>query len=480
MQSWNCWQKQVSNSQLKHPNLTLTIITLSYFMLVLDGSVAITALPLIRADLGFSSASLSWIQNSYMLAFGGLLLLGARVGDIFGRRRMFSWGLALFMIASLMVGLSTSAEMMVLARILQGVGAAVLAPSTLALLSASFPNQPARGRALAIYGSITGIGNTVGMVLGGWVAEAFDWRWAFFANVPLGIALIIAARYFIQETPKQSGRVDVWGAVTSTIGMTSIVYGLIHAAEFGWNDAFTFSCLLTGLVCLFIFVEVEKRAAMPLVPLRLFRSAQRTGANLARALFVGSMGAFYFFMSQYLQVAKGLNPLETGLAFLPMTLGSFAIAFFVPKLSRKFGDTPFLSGGLATVTIGIIWLSQFSDGGSYLLQIAIPMLLIGVGQGASTIRLTSAGIAGVSPEDAGAASGLVTTHVQLGSSLGLSILIALAATVATTDSSGKGYSAGQIITHEAHSALLGGGVLCGLALAIVLVFVLPKRHQLEA
>ncbi|MEN9966983.1 MAG: hypothetical protein RL036_216 [Actinomycetota bacterium] len=470
----------MTSSQLKHPNLTLTIITLSYLMLVLDLSVAVTALPLIKADLGFSTASLSWIQNAYTLAFGGLLLLGARIGDILGRRRMFMWGLAFFMVASLLVGLSTSATLMIFARILQGVGAALLAPSTLALLSTSFPGQPARGRALAIYGSITGIGTTLGMVLGGWIAEAFDWRWAFIANVPLGIGLIIAARFFIQETPRQPGRLDVWGAVTSTIGMTSIVYGLIHAAEFGWADAFTFPCLLTGLVCMFIFVEVEKRAAMPLVPLRLFKSAQRTGANLARALFVGSMGAFFFFMSQYLQIAKGLNPLETGLAFLPMTLASFAIAFFVPKLSRKFGDTPFLAGGLATVAIGTIWLSQFSDGGSYLLQIAIPMLLVGVGQGASTIRLTSAGIAGVSPEDAGAASGLVSTHVQLGSSLGLSVLIALAATIATTDASGNALSVGHVITHQANVALLGGGVLCALALAIVLIFVLPKKHQLEA
>jgi EmrB/QacA subfamily drug resistance transporter len=475
MQSWNCSQQPMTSSQLKHPNLTMTIITLSYLMLVLDLSVAVTALPLIKADLGFSTASLSWIQNAYTLAFGGLLLLGARIGDILGRRRMFTWGLAVFMVASLMVGISTSAELMVLARIFQGVGAALLAPSTLALLSTSFPSQPERGRALAVYGSITGIGTTLGMVLGGWVAEAFDWRWAFIANVPLGIALIIAARFFIQETPRQAGRLDVWGAVTSTLGMTSIVCALIHAAEFGWTDAFSFPCLLTGLVCMFIFVAVEKRAAMPLVPLRLFKSAQRTGANLARALFVGSMGAFFFFMSQYLQISNGLNPLETGLAFLPMTLASFAIAFFVPRLSRKFGDTPFLAGGLATVAIGTIWLSQFSDGGSYLLQIAIPMLLVGVGQGASTIRLTSAGIAGVSPEDAGAASGLVSTHVQLGSSLGLSVLIALAAAVATTDASGAALSPGAVITHQANAALFGGGILCAVALAIVLIFVLPKN-----
>jgi predicted MFS family arabinose efflux permease len=261
--------------------------------------------------------------------------------------------------------------------------------------------------------------------------------------------------------------------------MTSIVYGLIHAAEFGWVDAFTVPCVLSGLVFMFIFVQVEKRAAMPLVPLRLFKSSQRSGANLARALFVGSMGTYWFFISQFLQTTKGLNPLETGLAFLPMTLASFAIAFFVPRLSRRFGDAPFLAGGLATVAIGTLWLSQFTIDGSFLFEIALPSMLIGIGQGASTIRLTSAGIAGVSPEDAGVASGLVTTHVQLGSSLGLSILIALAATAATKDASGNPINPGQLIAHQANLAIFGGGILCLIALAVVLIFVLPKKHHLH-
>jgi EmrB/QacA subfamily drug resistance transporter len=468
----------MTTAKLKHPNLTLAIITLSYLMLTIDLSVAVTALPLIKFDLGFSTASLSWIQNAYTLAFGGLLLLGARIGDILGRRRMFIWGLAFFMGASLIVGLASSAEVMITARILQGVGAAVLAPATLALLSTSFPEQPARGRALAIYGSITGIGTSLGLVFGGWISDAFDWRWAFLANVPLGIVLMIAAKIYLQETKRQPGRIDVWGAVFSTLGMSAVVYGLIHAAEYGWTDSFTWPCVLSGLLCMFIFVQIEKRVAMPLVPLRLFKSPQRTGANAARALFVGSMGAFFFFVSQFLQVAKGLNPLETGIAFLPMTLASFAIAFFVPRLSRRFGDTPFLAGGLATVAIGTLWLSQFTAGGSYFYEVALPMMLVGIGQGASTIRLTSAGIAGVSAADSGAASGLVSTHVQLGSSLGLSVLITLAATVASKDASGAPLAAAALITKQANIAIFGGGVLCALALAIVLIFVLPKKHQL--
>lgn len=458
----------------KHPNLVLAVISLSYLLLVIDLSIAVTALPLIQSDLGFTTASLSWIQNAYTVVFGGLLLLGARIGDIFGRRKMFVLGLAIFGGASLVVGIANTAEVLILGRVMQGVGAAVLAPSTLALLSTNFPDQPARGRALAIYGSITGIGTSLGLVLGGWIADAFDWRWAFLANVPLAIILIAVTKFSINETDTKRVRLDVWGAVLSTLGMTGIVYGLIRAAEIGWQDVTAWACLLVGISLLIIFIQVEKRVSVPLVPLRLFKSAQRSGANLARALFVGSMAAYWFFVSQFLQTAKSMNPLETGLAFLPMTLASFAIAFFVPRLSRRFGDAPFLAGGLAVVAIGTLWLSQFTAEGSYLLEVAIPMVLVGLGQGASTIRLTSAGIAGVSTEDSGVASGLVSTAVQLGSSLGLSVLIALAAVVPLTNS-----DAAAIITQQANAALFGGGILCVIALLVVLIFVLPKKHKLD-
>lgn len=458
--------------QLKHPNLTLAVISLSYLMLTVDLSIAVTALPLIKSDLGFSNASLSWIQNAYTLTFGGLLLLGSRIGDILGRRRMYIWGLAFFMLASLFVTIAPDAGSMILARVLQGVGAAVLGPSSLALLSTSFPDQPGRGKAMAIYGSITGIGPTLGLVLGGWIASAWDWRWAFLINVPVGIVLMFASRAYLNETPKQKGAVDVWGAILSTIGMGSIVYGLIHAAEFGWANALTWVCLGIGAFAVFAFIKTEKKAVKPLVPLRLFKSRQRSGANIARALFVGSMSAYWFYTSQYLQTAKGMTPLETGLSFLPMTLASFAIAFFVPRLSRKFGDTPFLAGGLITVAAGTFWLSQLTPTGDYFYEIALPMLLIGLGQGASTIRLTSAGVSGVAPEDAGAASGLVTMHVQLGQPFFLSILITIAALVPAA-----GLSAAALIAQQANVALLGGGVLCLIALATVLIFVLPKKHQ---
>lgn len=460
--------------QPKHPRLTLAVIALSYLMLAVDGSIAIASLPLIKADLGLSTTNLSWIQNSYTLVFGGLLLLGARMGDIFGRRKMFSFGLGFFVLASVLVGVAPTAGLSIIARALQGLGAAVLAPSSLTLLNTSFPTQPARGKALAVYGSITGIGPTLGLVLGGWIASAFDWRWAFLINAPIGIVLIIAAKKHLPETQPQQLKVDHFGAIFSVLGMGSIVYGLIRSADFGWGDLLVWGCLALGAGLIVAFVQIEKTVPQPLVPLRLFMSGQRSGANLARALFVGSMAAFWFFISQFLQIVKGLNALQTGMAFLPMTLASFAIAFFVPRLSKRFGETPFLAGGLITVSIGTLWLSQLSQHGSYFWQIALPMILVGIGQGASTIRLTSAGIAGVSAADSGAASGIVSTAVQLGNAFGLSALIAISATAANSAASAK-----QAITHQAQTALLGGGVMCLLALASVLIFVLPKRHQLD-
>lgn len=456
---------------LKHPRLTLAVISLSYLMLTVDLSIAVTALPLIQRDLGFSTASLSWIQNAYTLTFGGLLLLGSRVGDLFGRRRMYVWGLAFFMLASVVVVISPNAEIMILGRVLQGLGAAILGPSSLALLSTSFPDQPQRGKAMAIYGSITGIGPTLGLVLGGLISQAWDWRWAFLINVPIGIVLIFASHRYLEETKRQKVKVDVWGAVFSTIGMSSIVYALIRSAEYGWADSLVWSFLAVGALSVFGFIRVEQKVELPLVPLRLFKSRQRTGANLARALFVGSMAAYWFYTSQYLQIAKGMSPLETGLAFLPMTLASFTIAFFVPRLSKRFGDTPFLAGGLLTVAAGTLWLSQLTPNGSYLLEVALPMLLIGLGQGASTIRLTSAGVAGVSPADAGAASGLVTMHVQLAQPLFLSILITVASLVPVV-----GLAHAQVIAKQANAAIFGGGILCLIALAVVLILVLPKKH----
>jgi len=452
------------------PGLTLTVVSLSYLMLVMDLSIAVATLPLIQHDLHFSSAGLAWVQTAYMLSFGGFLLLGARLGDIYGRRRTFIIGLTAFAAASLILGIAPTSEVLIIGRLLQGLSAAVVAPSTLALLSVSFPAEPQRGRALAVYGSVTGSGTTLGLVLGGLIAGSLGWHWAFLINVPIGIALVLLAPVVFTETERHKGRLDILGAITSTIGMTALVYGLVSSSEVGWGSPVTLGSLAACVVFLVWFVRHEDKVESPLLPLRLLNNAQRNAANGARFLFVGSMAGFWFFGSQYLQNTRGLTPLETGLAFLPMTLASFAIAMFVPKLSRKFGNAPFLAGGLAVVMLGTFLLGFATRTSDYTLTLALPMMLIGLGQGASTIRLTSAGIANVEPKDSGAASGIVSVAVQLGSALGLSLLVALVSAVNPHNTSASVAGSANL-----HTAMLGGAALIFLALASVIIWVLPKQ-----
>lgn len=455
---------------LRKPNVTLALLALSYLMMVADGSIVVTALPQIHRGLHFSIAGLSWVQSAYLLAGGGMLLLGARIGDIFGRRRMFVIGLAAFMISSLAAGVSLNATWLICARFAQGLASAVLAPSTLALLSTSFPTNPSRGRALAIYGSITGIGTAVGLVVGGMITTLLSWNWAFIINVPLGLVLLWLAPRHLLETPRRKLRIDYWGAITSTVGMLSLVFGIVRSSDTGWTNPATLTFVSTGIAVMLLFVWIQEHVTDPIVPTHLLKNRERSGANTARFLFVGAMTGFWFFLAQYLENTRHLSPFGAGLAFLPMTLASFAVAFLVPRLSRRFGDVPFLVGGLLTVGLGTLWISFLGEHSNYLTTIALPMLLIGLGQGASTIRLTTAAIAGVSPDEAGAASGVMTTAVQLGGALGLSVLVAFAASTPTH------VTTALLMTKRAHLGLGGGAFLIAIALIVVLIFVVPRER----
>src|SRR4051794_11440246 len=323
-----------------HPKLVLPVILATYLMIVLDASVVITALPSIATSLHFSPADLSWIQSAYALTFGGLLLLGARMGDILGRRRTFVAGIALFTAASFLGGLAQSQGWLLSARALQGVGAAIAAPSTLALLTTTFREGPERTRALAAYGAVAGGGGSVGLVLGGMLTDWISWRWGLWINVPVGIALVWLAPRVLPETERRTGRFDIPGAAASTAGMTALVYGFVRAAEAGWGDALTVASFAAAAVLMWIFVAVERRAAQPVTPLRLFSSRGRVGAYIARMLVVGGMFSMFFFLSQYPQGVRGLSPLQAGIAFLPMTAVMFSMVRLVPRLSDRWGDPP--------------------------------------------------------------------------------------------------------------------------------------------
>lgn len=454
-------------------NAVLAIVLASYLMIVLGISIVVTALPKIQAGLGFSVAGLSWVQNAYTLAFGGLLLSGARAGDLMGRRRMFIVGLGLFTAASLAIGLAPSAAWLITARAVQGVGAAILAPSTLALLSTNFPEGPERTRALGFYGATAGIGASVGLVLGGVLADLASWRVGFFINLPIGLLLMVAAQRVIAETPKRSGQLDAAGAVLSTLGMVSLVYGLVQVASVGWIHWGSLGPLMAGLLLLAWFLHNEARTPQPILPLRLFSSRPRAAAFAARMLFLGGMIGFWFYTTQYLQGVLGMRPLEAGMAFLPATLVNFAVALMVPRLTRRFGNARLLAFGVAVSAVGMAWLGQVGPDTAYLFGVALPMVLIGAGQGATLSPMTVVGVAGVSPQDAGAASGLVNVAHQLGGTLGLSLLVVVFAAA-----SGHGGAAGDAraeLAHRIAASLTASSVLLALAFAVVIGFILRPQ-----
>jgi EmrB/QacA subfamily drug resistance transporter len=452
----------------------LAIILASYLMIVLDVSIVVTALPKIHRALGFSATGLSWVQSAYTLAFGGLLLLGARAGDILGRRRMFVLGIALFTLASLAAGLAQSAPWLLAARAVQGVGAAIAAPSTLALLTTSFPEGPERTRAVAYYGAVAGGGGSVGLVLGGMLTDWLSWRWGLFINVPIGLAVILAAPRYLPETERRPGRFDLTGAVTSTVGITAIVYGIVRSATAGWGDGLTVASLAAGAALLALFVANERRVEQPITPLRLFRSRERTGAYLARVLFVGAMFGMFFFLTQYLQGVSGYSPLKAGLAFLPMTLVMFSMVFVIPRLAATLGHARLLAGGVATALVGMAWLSQVSASTPYLTGLALPMVILGIGAGAAFTPLTASGVAGVTPEDAGAASGLVNVAHQLGGSLGVGVLVTVFASASSAH-----LDARDLLAHRVSTSLTAGTAMLALGLVVVLALIVRRRATEE-
>lgn len=452
----------------------LGVILATYLMIVLDASVVITALPSIAEHLHFSPAALSWVQSAYALTFGGLLLLGARMGDLLGRRRTFLAGVALFTVASFLGGLAQTEAWLLAARALQGVGAAVAAPSTLALLTTSFREGPERTRALAAYGAVAGGGGSVGLVLGGALTSWISWRWGLWINVPVGLALLWLAPRVLAETERRAGRFDLPGAAASTAGMTALVYGFVHAAEAGWGAPPTVASFAAAGVLLAAFIAVERRAAQPVTPLRLFASRQRAGAYLARMLLVGGMFSMFFFLSQYLQGVRGFSPLEAGVAFLPMTAVMFSAVRLVPWLSARWGDARLLVTGVSVALAGMAWLSRIDAATPLFPGIALPLVLLGLGMGAALAPLTAAGIAGVAPADAGAASGVVNAAQQLGVSLGVSLLVTVAAAgsgaaASAAPASGlalQGPARAQLADAVA-TALTGSAVLLALGLAVV-------------
>nr|WP_023590117.1 MFS transporter [Streptomyces thermolilacinus] len=403
--------------------IALLVIAGCQLMVVLDITIVNIALPHIQRSLDFSTTGLSWVVNAYTLAFGGLLLLGGRTGDILGRRRMFMVGVALFVTASLLGGLAQNSWQLLAARALQGLGGAIASPTALSLISTTFREGPERNRAFGVFAAVSAGGGAIGLLAGGMLVEWLDWRWVFFVNVPIGLLILLAAPRWIRESERQTGHFDVVGALTSTLGMVLLVYGFIRAAQEGWQNPLTLASFGVALVVLAVFVLVERRSPQPITPLHMFTDRNRAGTygmmlSLAAAIF-----GMFFFLTLFVQNVLGFGPLKAGLAFLPVSAVIAVGAGIASQLLPRFGPKPFMVMGALLAAAGLAWLTLTDADSTYAGSILGPMLVLSLGMGMQFVSLTLMALSNVAPHETGAASGLLNATQQVGGSLGLSILV---------------------------------------------------------
>ncbi|MFF4956516.1 MFS transporter [Streptomyces sp. NPDC001222] len=404
------------------PGIALTVIAACQLMVVLDATIVNIALPHIQDALKFSTTDLTWVVSAYTLTFGGLLLLGGRAGDILGRRRVFMTGILLFTFASLLGGLAQEPWQLLAARALQGMGGAIASPTSLALITTTFPEGPERNRAFGVFAAVSAGGGAIGLLAGGMLTEWLDWRWVLFVNVPIGVLIAALAPRYIDESERHPGRFDIAGALTSTTGMASLVYGFIRAAEDGWRDRGAIGSFAAAVVLLVAFALIEARAKEPITPLRMFADRNRSGTYVIMLSLAAAMFGMFFYIVLFVQNVLGYSPIAAGVAFLPVTVAIVTGAGLSQRFLPMFGPKPFMLTGAALVATGLGWLTFISPDSSYVSGVLGPMLLFGLGMGLNFVTMTLTAVSGVAPHEAGAASGLLNTTQQVGGSLGLSIL----------------------------------------------------------
>ena len=410
--------------------MLLAVACVGQFMVVLDISIVIVALPSMQRDLGFSTSQLQWVVNAYALTFGGFLLLGGRAADLFGRRRIFILGLALFSGASLICGLAQDQAMLIAARALQGIGGAVLAPASLTVLTTAFRETHERARALGIWSAMAAIGGASGALFGGILTDLLSWRWIFYINLPIGFAAIVAARYVLSESRAEGDRpgLDFLGSFTATGALLALVYALSEAAVHPWTTASTLVPLGVAVSGLTAFVFVEMRVARaPLVPFRLFRSRALVASNISMFLIGGAMFGMWLFLSLYLQDVLHFSPLTTGISFLPQTAAIAIASQISARLVPRLGPRPLIVAGVLLSAIGLLWLSQVTPTGTYLSGVLGGSVFTTFGMGIAFTPLAFAATAGVAPQEAGLASGVLNTSRQVGGAIGLAVFATIAA-----------------------------------------------------
>src|SRR5512132_515051 len=410
--------------------LALYVLTLGSLMIVLDVTIVNVALPSIREDLGFSETSLAWVVNAYLLTYGGFLLLGGRLGDLFGHRRLFLVGIALFTVASLACGLSTTQWMLVSARTIQGLGGAVASAVSLSLMMTLFTEPAERAKAMGIFGFVAAGGGSLGVVLGGVLTDLISWHWIFLVNVPIGALVIFLSMRLLptERAEAMSGRLDVAGAVTVTTALIIAVYAIVNGNQNGWTSATTLGLLGASVAALVLFLGIESRVRSPLVPLGLFKNRNISVSNIVGVLWAAAMFAWFFLSALYLQFVLGYSPLEVGLSFLPANLimGAFSIGISA-KLVMRFGFRKPLATGLLLAAAGLLLFVRAPVDGNFLVDVLPSMILLGFGAGIAFNPVLLAAMSDVESSESGLASGLVNTSFMMGGALGLAVLASIAA-----------------------------------------------------
>ena len=453
-----------------NPWVVLVLICLAQFMVVLDATIVNVALPSIQKDLGLSEANLQWIINAYTLVFGGFLLLGGRAGDLLGRKRLFLIGLVIFTTASLLNGLATTSGMLIGFRALQGLGAALISPAALSIISTTFAEGKERARALGVWAAIAIGGSAVGLVLGGALTQSLSWRWIFFVNVPVGILAFLAALRWVPESKDAHAHrgYDLGGAVTVTGGLMALVYAIVKAETAGWTSGTTIGFFVLAVALLAAFVAIELRSDEPLVRLSIFRTRSLSTANLTMFLVASGMFAMFFFNTLYVQRVLGYGPLEAGLSFLPFTAGIMVSAGIASNFAPRIGVRPVAGVGMLLTIVGMAVFARMPVSGSYAVDVLPGMVLASLGMGAVFMPLTLVATTGLEDEDQGLASGLFNTSQQIGGALGLAILSTIAA--------GRTHgSSSAALVHGFHYAFAGAACFVAGAL-VVMLGLLRRRH----
>ncbi|MFZ0088737.1 MAG: MFS transporter [Solirubrobacteraceae bacterium] len=462
-------------------NAVLAVVAVAQFMVILDASVVNVALPTIKRDVGFSEQSLSWILNAYTLMFGGFLLLGGRLADRLGRRRLFMAGIALFAGSSLICGVSQSEGMLLVARGAQGLGGAMVSPAALSIILTTFAEGTERNRALAVWGAIAGAGGAIGLLLGGVIVQALSWRWIFFINVPIGAAVLALAPRFVPESRSESaneGGYDIEGAIAITLGTMALVFTLIKADTWGWTSAKTLIGILIAALLIVGFVVIERRHKDPLVPLRIFSNRSLAASDATMLVVAAALFGMFFFCTLYLQQVLGFDALKTGIAYLPLTVTLIGASALASRLVDRFTPKPVLVVGLLVATAGFVLLTRIVGHGDYASHVLPAMIVLGAGLGLSFVPITIAATNGVSSGDAGLASGLLNTTQQVGGSLGLAILTSVS-TSRATGALHEGATAAAALTHGFKSAFVVAAALCALGVVLAVVL-LPRRRRESA